>query len=41
VLPASYPGNLLMVLPPGAFILIALIIWFQRTFISKEIREDS
>ncbi len=40
-LPFEFQGNLLMVLPPGAFILIALIIWFQRTFISKEIREDN
>ncbi len=37
---AGYNGNLLMVLPPGAFIVIALIIWAQRTFISKECRED-
>ena len=41
VMPASYNANLLMVLPPGAFILIALIIWFQRTFISKTLREEN
>jgi len=40
VLPAAYPGNLLMVLPPGAFIIIGLVIWFQRTFISKDLREE-
>ncbi|MDA0989554.1 MAG: NADH:ubiquinone reductase (Na(+)-transporting) subunit D [Verrucomicrobia bacterium] len=41
VMPASYNGNLLMMLPPGAFILIALIIWFQRTFIATQLREDN
>jgi Na+-transporting NADH:ubiquinone oxidoreductase subunit D len=41
VLPAAYPGNLLMVLPPAAFIIIGLVIWFQRTFISKECREEN
>jgi len=40
VMPDGYVGNLLMVLPPGAFILIALIIWFQRTFVSKQLREE-
>lgn len=40
VLPEAYTSNLLMVLPPGAFIIIGLIIWFQRTFISKELREE-
>jgi len=35
-----YTPNTLMVLPPGAFIIIGLLIWFQRTFISKELRED-
>ncbi|MDE0838932.1 MAG: NADH:ubiquinone reductase (Na(+)-transporting) subunit D [Kiritimatiellae bacterium] len=40
-MPASYSGNLLMVLPPGAFIIIALLIWAQRTFISKTLREDN
>jgi len=35
-----YTGNTLMVLPPGAFIIIGLLIWFQRTFVSKELRED-
>ena len=41
VLPEAYPGNLLMLLPPGAFIIIGLVIWFQRTFISKELREEN
>ncbi len=41
VMPAAYPNNLLMVLPPGAFILIALMIWFQRTFISTTLREEN
>ena len=40
IFPESYNGNLLMVLPPGAFIVIALLIWIQRTFISKTLRED-
>ena len=40
IFPDSYNGNLLMVLPPGAFIVIAMIIWAQRTFISKTLRED-
>ncbi len=35
-----YVGNTLMLLPPGAFVIIGLIIWGQRTFISKQLRED-
>ncbi|MFC1496883.1 NADH:ubiquinone reductase (Na(+)-transporting) subunit D [Verrucomicrobiota bacterium] len=35
-----YPSNVLMLLPPGAFIVIGLLIWFQRTFISKQLREE-
>jgi len=35
-----YVGNTLMLLPPGAFVIIGLLIWFQRTFISKDLRED-
>lgn len=35
-----YVGNTLMLLPPGAFVIIGMIIWFQRTFISKQLRED-
>lgn len=35
-----YVGNTLMLLPPGAFVIIGLLIWFQRTYISKECRED-
>ena len=31
VLPASYPGNGLMLLAPGAFLALGLIIWVQRT----------
>lgn len=31
VLPASYPGNGLMLLAPGAFIVLGLLIWAQRT----------
>ena len=40
IMPTGYENNLLMVLPPGAFIVIGLIIWFQRTFISTTMRED-
>ncbi len=32
VLPEAYPGNVLMLLAPGAFILLGLIIWAQRTW---------
>lgn len=39
-IPESCPGNLLMVLPPGAFIIIGLLIWFQRAYISKTLREE-
>ena len=35
-----YPANTLMILPPGAFIVIGLLIWFQRTFVSKTLREE-
>jgi Na+-transporting NADH:ubiquinone oxidoreductase subunit D len=35
-----YTGNTLMLLPPGAFVIIGLLIWFQRTFISKSLREE-
>jgi Na+-transporting NADH:ubiquinone oxidoreductase subunit D len=35
-----YPANTLMLLPPGAFVIIGLIIWFQRTFVSKTLREE-
>jgi Na+-transporting NADH:ubiquinone oxidoreductase subunit D len=35
VLPAGYPGNGLAMLAPGAFIIIGLIIWIQRTMIKK------
>jgi len=35
ILPASYPGNGLMVIAPGAFIVIGLIIWLQRTLTGK------
>jgi len=35
-----YIGNTLMLLPPGAFVIIGLIIWFQRTFVSKTLREE-
>ena len=35
-----YPSNTLMLLPPGAFVIIGMLIWFQRTFISKTLRED-
>lgn len=31
VLPASYPGNGLMLLAPGAFIVLGLLIWAQRS----------
>ncbi len=35
-----YPSNVLMLLPPGAFIVIGLLIWFQRTFVSKHLKEE-
>lgn len=41
VLPEAYPNNLLMILPPGAFILIGLLIWLQRTYVSKQLREEN
>ncbi len=38
--PEWYEGNTLMLLPPGAFVIIGLLIWFQRTLISKTLREE-
>ncbi|MDP6631301.1 MAG: NADH:ubiquinone reductase (Na(+)-transporting) subunit D [Kiritimatiellia bacterium] len=38
--PEWYVGNTLMLLPPGAFVIIGLLIWFQRTVISKTLREE-
>ncbi len=35
-----FVGNTLMLLPPGAFVIIGLLIWLQRTFISKHLREE-
>lgn len=35
VLPESYPGNGLMVIAPGAFVIIGLLIWAQRTVTKK------
>ena len=32
LLPESYLGNGLMLLAPGAFIILGLIIWLQRTY---------
>ena len=32
ILPESYIGNGLMLLAPGAFIILGLIIWLQRTY---------
>ena len=32
LLPESYIGNGLMLLAPGAFIILGLIIWIQRTY---------
>lgn len=40
IMPQGYEGNLLMILPPGAFIVIGLLIWLQRAFISKDLREE-
>jgi Na+-transporting NADH:ubiquinone oxidoreductase subunit D len=40
VMPEAYPCNTLMILPPGAFIIIGLLIWFQRVYISKTLREE-
>ena len=36
VMPVSYEGNGLMLLPPGAFFVLGLIIWIQRTFTGVE-----
>ena len=38
LLPESYVGNGLMLLAPGAFIILGLIIWLQRTY-TKYIEE--
>jgi len=38
VLPESYPGNGLVLLAPGAFIILGLLIWAQRT-ITKHVEE--
>ena len=38
--PSWYTGNTLMLLPPGAFVIIGLLIWLQRTFISTTLREE-
>lgn len=35
VLPESYPGNGLMVIAPGAFVIIGLLIWLQRSITKK------
>ena len=35
VLPESYASNGLALLPPGAFIIVGLIIWVQRSMIKK------
>ncbi len=35
-----YMGNTLMLLPPGAFVIIGMLIWLQRTYISKTLREE-
>ena len=40
VFPESYMGNGLAVLAPGAFIIIGLIIWIQRTFATDLVEED-
>ena len=41
VFPAGYHGNLLMLLPPGAFIVIAMLIWFQRTMLTRQHQEEA
>jgi Na+-transporting NADH:ubiquinone oxidoreductase subunit D len=35
ILPESYPGNGLMVIAPGAFVIIGLLIWLQRSITKK------
>jgi Na+-transporting NADH:ubiquinone oxidoreductase subunit D len=35
VLPSNYPGNGLMVIAPGAFVIIGLLIWLQRSITKK------
>ena len=38
VLPGNYPGNGLVLLAPGAFIILGLLIWAQRT-VTKHVEE--
>ena len=40
VLPSAYMGNGLAVLAPGAFIIIGLLIWVQRTISPNLVEED-
>ena len=40
VFPDGYMGNGLAVLAPGAFIIIGLLIWVQRTFQKDLVEED-
>jgi len=35
-----YPGNTLILLPPGAFVIIGLLIWLQRATVSRTLREE-
>jgi len=35
ILPDAYPGNGLMVIAPGAFVIIGLLIWLQRSITKK------
>jgi len=36
----NYPGNGLMVLAPSAFIILGLMIWAQRTWVTKKFEEE-
>lgn len=40
VMPAAYPANGLMLLPPSAFLIIGMLIWAQRTWMTKKFEED-
>ncbi len=41
VMPEGYVANGIMAQPVGAFMLLGLIVWFQRAFVSRQLREES
>ncbi|MDA1087381.1 MAG: NADH:ubiquinone reductase (Na(+)-transporting) subunit D [Verrucomicrobia bacterium] len=40
VMPDAYANNGLMLLPPSAFLIIGMLIWAQRTWMTKVFEED-